>query len=320
MKPSARRQRVLLKLSIIIISKDEPGLAATLRSLRDHLSSPSLPWECEVVVVDASEGRLDNVRLDNLWARWVDFQRPVNVRISIPHQRNRGLAEATGDVIVFTDASCIPEPGWLERLVTPISEGREQVTNGPAWLGEHNFAVERGKPQPEYLKQAPTINLALRREVFDTVGLFDEGFAYGSDTDFTWRVVDAGIRIRWVPDAVVVHDWGNLRRNLKRSRQYGAARVRLYNKHRGRLARMPLDDPVVVVYPLFLLATPFMLRRWRAYLVLLLVPLYRNRRRPQPARIVLFHFVEGFGCLEECVRLGGRRLFALRSQLDHRAR
>ena len=199
------------------------------------------------------------------WPVWVDFQPPPDVRISIPHQRNRGLAEATGDVIVFTDASCIPQPGWLEKLVTPISEGREQVTNGPAWLGEHNFAVERGKPQPDYMKQAATINLALGREVFDTVGLFDERFAYGSDTDFTWRVVDAGIEIRWVPDAVVVHDWGNFRRNLRRSRQYGAARVRLYDKHRRRLARMPFDDPVVLVYPLFLLAAPFMLRRWRSY-------------------------------------------------------
>ena len=132
--------------------------------------------------------------------RWIDFQRPANVTISIPHQRNRGLAEATGEIIVFTDATCIPQPCWLQRLVTPITEGRERVTNGPAWLGEHNFAVERGKPQPDYLKQAATINLALQREVFDTVGVFDERFAYGSDTDFTWRVVDAGIKIRWVPD------------------------------------------------------------------------------------------------------------------------
>jgi GT2 family glycosyltransferase len=255
-----------------------------------------------VLVVDASQGRLDAIRLRHPWARWIDFQRPEHVSVSIPHQRNRGLAEAKGEIIVFTDATCIPQPDWLVRLVTPISLGSEQVTSGPAWLGEHNFAVERGKPQPDYLKQAATINLALRREVFDKVGKFDERFAYGSDTDFTWRVVDAGIRIRWVPDAVVVHDWGNLRRNIKRSRQYGAARVRLYDKHRGRLARMPIDDPVTIVYPLFLLTAPFMVRRWKLYPLLLLVPLYRNRRRPQPARIVLLHIAEGYGCLEECLR------------------
>jgi GT2 family glycosyltransferase len=184
------------------------------------------------------------------------------------------------------------------------------VTAGPAWLGEHNYGLERGTPQPDYLKQAATINLALRRQVFDAVGMFDERFAYGSDTDFSWRVVDAGIKIRWVPDAVVVHDWGNLRRNLKRSRQYGAARVRLYDKHRQRLARLPVDDPIVLVYPLFLLAAPYMLRRWRLYPLLLLVPLYRNRRRPKPARIVLLHIVEGIGVLEESWRMAHARLFS----------
>ena len=214
-----------MKLSIIIISKDEPALGATLESLREHLSSPTLPWECEVLVVDASEGRLDAVRQGNQWAGWIDFKRPTNVKISIPHQRNMGLAEATGEIIVFIDATCIPQPGWLERLVTPISEGTERVTNGPAWLGEHNYAVERGKPQPDYMKQAATINLALLREIFDRIGVFDERFAYGSDTDFTWRLVDAGSRSVGYLTTVVVHDWGNFRRNLKRSRQYGAARV-----------------------------------------------------------------------------------------------
>ena len=82
-----------------------------------------------------------------------------------------------------------------------------------------------------YLKEAAsTINLAFRREVFDTVGGFDEGFAYGSDTDFSWRVTDAGYRIRSVPDAIALHDTGTLRRQLRRSYLYGKARVRLYRK------------------------------------------------------------------------------------------
>jgi glycosyltransferase involved in cell wall biosynthesis len=281
--------------------------------MRAHLSG-ELPWSSEVLVVDASEARLDGVRLENPWVRWIDFQPLEGVKISIPHQRNRGLAEATGDIIVFTDASCIPQPGWLERLVTPIVEGREQVTCGPAWLGEHNYGVERGRAQPEYVREAATINLALRRQVLEEVGGFDERFAYGSDVDLTWRLVERGTKIRWISDAVVVHAWGGLRRNLKRSRQYGAARVRLYDKHRSRLARVLTDDPVIVVYPFYLLVAPFLLRRWRLYLLLLLLPLYRARRRPQPARVVLFHIAEGLGSLEECSRISYRylrRLLAL---------
>ena len=63
----------------------------------------------------------------------------------------------------------------------------------------------------EYLREAPTINVAVRhREVFHAIGGFDEGFGYGSDVDFTWRAVAEQLRVRYVPDAVVTHDWGSL--------------------------------------------------------------------------------------------------------------
>ena len=39
----------------------------------------------------------------------------------------------------------------------------------------------------KYLAQCATINLAFRREVFHAIDGFDEGFAYGSDLDFSWR-------------------------------------------------------------------------------------------------------------------------------------
>ena len=61
------------------------------------------------------------------------------------------------------------------------------------------LAVHRARTV-RYLNECPTINLAFRREAFDAVGGFDEAFAYGSDVDFSWRLIDAGYRIRSVPD------------------------------------------------------------------------------------------------------------------------
>src|SRR5439155_13985845 len=86
--------------------------------------------DAEVVVVDASEGRLAAVQRAHPDVRWLDYARPPGVRISIPHQRNAGVRAARGDIIVFTDAGCRPREGWLAALVAPVVDGAEQVAAG----------------------------------------------------------------------------------------------------------------------------------------------------------------------------------------------
>src|SRR6058998_485820 len=36
--------------------------------------------------------------------------------------RNTGLAEARGSVLCFTDADCLPEPGWARTLVAALAD------------------------------------------------------------------------------------------------------------------------------------------------------------------------------------------------------
>ena len=36
--------------------------------------------------------------------------------------RNRGAAAAQGDLLLFTDADCVPVPGWISALVAPFSD------------------------------------------------------------------------------------------------------------------------------------------------------------------------------------------------------
>lgn len=202
-------------ISIVIISKDEVSLGDTatdvVRQAKD-LGEPT-----EIVIVDASDGRLDHIRQHHeANVRWVQFAQPPGVKVSIPHQRNVGVRAAHGEIIVFTDAGCRPEQGWLARLVNPLLGEDEHVASGLTLSTADNGGLydssARKALDSRYLRECPTINLAFRRVAFDVVGGFDEGFAYGSDIDFTWRLTDYGYRIRSVPDAIVRHDWGGWRR------------------------------------------------------------------------------------------------------------
>jgi GT2 family glycosyltransferase len=287
-------------ISVVIISKDEANLDETLLDAEREVIS--LAEGGEIVVVDASSHRLDYIKQRHQASvRWLDFQQPTGVKVSIPHQRNVGVREARGDIIVFTDAGCRLGEKWLARMVAALRENESVV----AGISEDLRGKGRYELLPQelykdvYLRESPTLNLAFRREVYDAAGGFDENFTYGSDIDFSWRLNDIGYRIRRVPDAVVMHDWGTSRRQRRRSYLYGKARAHLYRKHKSRRKYILRDDPIVVVYPLFLLGLPLTLV-FPLYPLLLLIPAWRNRSRGSVQAIV-DHLWFGLGALAELI-------------------
>lgn len=288
-------------ISIVIISKDEPSLDATLTNVVRQ--AKDLAETCDVLVVDASEGRLDNIRQRHeANVRWIDFEPPTGVTVSIPHQRNVGVRSAHGEIIAFTDAGCTVADGWLEQLTTPLQHG-ECVTAGmilatpgsPDMYGLRAQQVQTTR----YLLECPTGNMAFHRDAFDAVGGFDESFSFGSDVDFSWRLVDAGYRIRSAPKAIIAHDFGTWRRQLRRSYVYGKARTRLYSKHRSRLRHILRTDPVAVAYPVFLLGLPLTVVM-PLYPALLFIPAWRNRSLGI-RRVLVDHLLYGAGILVQLV-------------------
>ena len=295
----------MTEVSIVVINKNEDGIRDTVRGLLAHDSD----YQPEIVVVDASSGRYQGLRESHPGLTWVDFE-PVPGIVTIPHQRNTGVRQASGAVIVFVDSSCEPEPGWLNRLLAPIVAGEEELcAGGTRGRGEGSLYAEPSAE--EYLSECPTINVAFTRALFERVGGFDESFAYGSDVDFSWRVRRAGGRIRNVPQALVIHDWGDRRRQLKRAFRYGEARARLYANHPWQLRHGPRQDPIVFAYPLFLLLLPLALLRPLRWIPLLaVVPLVRNRGK-RPFLTLADHLCYGAGALAfvagRVVRIDRRR-------------
>lgn len=289
-------------ISIVVISKNDSALEKTLVALRREQYSVNPP--AEVIVVDASDKPRAALADLDPGVRWLDYPATSSRQVTIPHQRNVGVRDAKGQIVVFIDSGCVPHRGWLKALIAPIVGGTELVTAGTTLsVGKPSVyqrdALQRSR-ELKYLDECPTINMAFERTVYEAVGGFDESFDYGSDIDFTWRLNDSGYRIRLTPEAVIEHDWGVWRRQLKRSYWYGRGRCRLYKKHAGRRRSILRRDPVAALYPIFLLGLP-LARRKPLYPLLLLIPIYRNWGNGG-VRTVVDHLAYGAGVLFELSR------------------
>lgn len=155
--------------------------------------------------------------------------------------RNAAIALATGELLAFTDADCVPDPGWLAAGADAVERGADLAG------GEVVSAVAGGPPnawerydRAVYLRQdelvredhfAATANLFVRRAVVDDLGGFDSSLKSGGDYEFGRRATSAGHRLVYVPEASVVHrPRASLRETWHLHRRLGAGWAALARK------------------------------------------------------------------------------------------
>ena len=198
------------------------------------------PEACEVIVVD--DGSTDDT------AR-IAQELPVcyihQEQAGPAAARNRGVREAGGGIVAFTDADCIAEPGWLEHLLRGFDEG-VVATGGTYAIANDKSLLARMVHEEIALRHAAfaqdvdylgSFNVAYRKDAFDAVGGFDEAFtqASGEDNDLAYRLHDAGGTLRFVSEARVAHYHPTrLWPYLKTQQRHGFWRVKMYVKHPGR--------------------------------------------------------------------------------------
>lgn len=147
--------------------------------------------------------------------------------------------------MAFTDADCVPEPCWIERLLVHFAQGVVAVggtygiANPQSLLARmiHEEIAVRHDRLGEEVDFLGSFNVACLREAFEAAGGFDESFptASAEDNDLAYRLGDAGGVLRFAKDAVVRHFHPTqLAAYLRTQMRHGYWRMKLYAKHPGR--------------------------------------------------------------------------------------
>ena len=212
-----------------------PLLERTLAALGAQEYPASLRWEIVVVDNNSQDGTARCV--DAFAARSpVPVRRVHETRQGVSHARNRGIEEARGHILAFTDDDVLPASDWVAGVPAAIDRWAADGVGGrilplwetppPAWLAQNrrlldhlalmDFAGSGLLALP--LPAGPQVwgaNMAFRRDLFDRVGTFDpcrgmrgRKLYRGEDTDLVNRALAAGLRIAYDPRLTVSHRIG----------------------------------------------------------------------------------------------------------------
>jgi glycosyltransferase involved in cell wall biosynthesis len=231
-----------LPLSVVVPCYNAADtIEAQLEALADQQWSQ--PWEA--IVVDNRSTDASVSVIERYTRRFPHFRLiTAAARQGQPHALNAGIAASTAEAIAICDADDLVAPGWVAAMGEALCKydfvaGRMETQRlNPEWvyasIGNHPQLVGlQMSSYPPYLPHAGSGNLGIKRAVHDEVGGFNEEFPYLLDTEYCFRVQTAGVKLHYVPQAVV-----HLRYRLTLKGIYAQARnwsqyeMRLFSTYR----------------------------------------------------------------------------------------
>jgi mycofactocin glycosyltransferase len=174
------------------------------------------------------------------------IRRPVNGGPGAA--RNTGLAAAATELVAFLDSDCVPEPGWLDRLLPHFADPAVGAVAprivphqaGTSWLARYEGAsstLDMGA-RPSIVRPGARVSyvpgaaIVVRRAAAGAG--FADGLFVGEDVDFIWRLSAAGWRVRYEPSATMGHDHRvRFRAWFSRRADYGTSAAILEQLHPG---------------------------------------------------------------------------------------
>lgn len=200
-----------IRVSVIVPTyRDWDRLALCLDALRRQTYPETL---VEILIVNNDPQAMLPASLELAPnARLLEEERPGSYAA-----RNRGLEEASGDLIAFTDSDCVPEPDWIAnavveagglankkfRITGPVRMFRDPRGSWLAWKFESVTAFNQKHNVRKGV--AVTANLIVSRVVFERVGVFDAALFSGGDVAWNRLASQLGVPLVHSDKVVVNH-------------------------------------------------------------------------------------------------------------------
>lgn len=236
------------------------------RTLADlpQIRLPRAAWEF-LVIDNGSRDATPELLARHRWPPGWEVRVVREDKLGLSNARNRAIAEARGEYLIFMDDDETADPDWLcafERLIEAEHPdafgGRIRVLFEedirPPWLSDEllGFLGELNRfDHIAALTEAHTSfyggNFGFRRAVCDTVGGFDAMLGRkgtdntgGEEVDFYRRLLKARFKVWWTPEAVIHHriQAVKLNRRYFRDLHYRQGRMEAIRR-RGSASRMP---------------------------------------------------------------------------------
>ncbi|MEK7763139.1 MAG: glycosyltransferase [Nitrospirota bacterium] len=237
---------------IVPVRNGERVLPLCLNAMR----SQTYPAECfEVIVVDDESTDTTAQMVEKMAEVWRADGHGPRLRVirkswgGAGAARNRGVQEACGEVILFTDADCEPTSIWIEEMMKPLADTTIHAVAGGyltrqksrvARLAQAEFEDRyRYVARHKFVDIAFTHSAAVRRDAFIQSKGFDERMPNNADDlELSYRLVAGGHPIVFAPKGLVYHQhpatWGEYIRK-KASRGYW--RTLVFKRYPEKLAK-----------------------------------------------------------------------------------
>lgn len=231
--------------------------AATLGAQLEALGGQQLsqPWE----IVLADNGSTDDTRgVAERWAQRAPRLRIIDAgaRRGASAARNIGAGAARGTLLLFCDADDVVDADWADRMVSALAdsalvggvlENRRLRQAGAASVSWEANAEIRLHYWIRF-EAASGSNLGIRRDVFESLGGFDESLITGEDVDLCWRAQLAGHSFGRVRDAIIhSRPRVGLRAIHRQAFTYGQGHRQLRHKYAAFIQQDAAAAPPAVV-------------------------------------------------------------------------